>query len=176
MRFWGQICRKRSSPGEVQHALGMSWTTSRAFRNSGQISSNPEAQPPRSCSTASVTSAPVLGYSAFSIEDMSAGLRKSSKRSFYRPVMSSVDISSTPPSLYTEFIDCWLESHWGRLKVFFPQPHQTPLIEEFLLWLLPNMITKLIAINRSETEGIVPNPYVCTIGWCGQIDICTEFQ
>ncbi|KAL3968637.1 hormone-sensitive lipase [Sarotherodon galilaeus] len=83
-------------------------TTSRAFRNSGRTSSTPGALPPRSCLTASVTSTPEIGGSfpsspdsASSSEDVSVGLRRSSKYSFHRLTIFSVDVSSAPPALYT---------------------------------------------------------------------------
>uniref|UniRef100_A0AAY5KIR9 RNA methyltransferase n=1 Tax=Esox lucius TaxID=8010 RepID=A0AAY5KIR9_ESOLU len=70
-------------------------TTSRDLRYSGRISSTPGALPPRSFLTTSVTSARVMdestsepSSSASSMEDVTAGLRRSSKYSFHRPTTS----------------------------------------------------------------------------------------
>ncbi|MED6251614.1 hypothetical protein ATANTOWER_000422, partial [Ataeniobius toweri] len=70
-------------------------TTSRDLRYSGRISSTPEALPPRSFLTTSVTSAWVMKESSpespasvSTRECVMAGLRRSSKYSFHRPIMS----------------------------------------------------------------------------------------
>ncbi|KAG1949896.1 hypothetical protein F2P79_011597 [Pimephales promelas] len=73
-------------------------TASRDLRYSGRISSTPGALPPRSFLTTSVTSARVMdeftsepSASASSMEDVTAGLRRSSKYSFHRPTTSPVE-------------------------------------------------------------------------------------
>ncbi len=83
-------------------------TTSRDLRYSGRISSTPGALPPRSFLTTSVTSAWVMGespsetpVSASSSEDVTVGLRRSSKYSFHRPTTSPVEVNSSPLALYT---------------------------------------------------------------------------
>ncbi|MED6249771.1 hypothetical protein ATANTOWER_019286 [Ataeniobius toweri] len=87
-------------------------TTSRDLRYSGRISSTPEALPPRSFLTTLVTpawvmkeSGPKSPASVSTRECMMAGLRRSSKYSFHRPIMSPVEVNSLPPPLW------W--SHWG---------------------------------------------------------------
>ncbi len=86
-------------------------TTSRHLRYSGRISSTCGALPPGSFLTTSVTSAWVMdestsepSASASSMEDMSVGLRRSSKYSFHRPTISPVEVSSFPPPLKTVLV------------------------------------------------------------------------
>lgn len=78
-------------------------TTSRALRNSRQISSTPRALPPRSLLTTLKISAPEIREPAAefpgpapSWEGPFMGLRRFSKFSFYWSSTSQVDVSSTP--------------------------------------------------------------------------------
>ncbi len=86
-------------------------TTSRHLRYSGRISSTCGALPPGSFLSTSVTSAWVMdestsepSASASSMEDVSVGLRRSSKYSFHRPTISPVEVSSFPPPLKTVLV------------------------------------------------------------------------
>ncbi|MEQ2309504.1 hypothetical protein AMECASPLE_039449, partial [Ameca splendens] len=93
-----------------RHVNHDSPTTSRDLRYSGRISSTPEALPPRSFLTTSLTSAwvmkesnPKSPASVSTRECVMAGLRRSSKYSFHRPIMSPVEVSSLPPHCK----QCW---------------------------------------------------------------------
>ncbi|MEQ2308749.1 hypothetical protein AMECASPLE_031430 [Ameca splendens] len=79
-------------------------TTSRDLRYSGRFLSIPEALPPQSFLTTSVTSAwvmkesnPESPASVSTRECVMAGLRRSLKYYFHRPIMSPVEVNSLPP-------------------------------------------------------------------------------
>ncbi|MEQ2309918.1 hypothetical protein AMECASPLE_003476 [Ameca splendens] len=105
------VCQSRGTVPDGQAMLKRrvnhdSSTTSRDMRYSGRISSTPEALPPPTFLTTSVTSAwmmkesnPEYPGSASTRECVMAGLRRSSKYSFHRPIMSPVEVSSFPPPL-----------------------------------------------------------------------------
>lgn len=96
---------------------------------SGQISSTPDALPPRSLPTTSVTSTwahfivPSLCF--LSVEGISMGLRSSSWYSFHSLTMCPVELRSSPPTLQTVFSD----NCFPLLKCQMVSPSLYPVVQ-----------------------------------------------